>query len=1080
MTRRSSPAQAPLPARHRHLAVVVVYGWFIAMQAGACASSAPGSSGSVPPASLASAAPPASEAPSSSSQSSFLLAPYAVATDAGMFTQISPSVWHVPAGTAVSSFMGRNGPPAITAYNWNKVKVSVDEVLATLVPVVPAGKKQARHDAADRVQLTACGLARAAIPAQASKVVYQLEYACTGRAHGVGVANDATNCARACGGVGACRAGCVLGSRSHHSCTVRLRIEATVALAAARTMRVSLRSAHVGADGEVRHTPVGVEAVTPPPFGLRADPAIKRELVHRAQGKDTATDVVSSLGTELRVQDELQPGAQLNSRYFPKTDVISGVLERAARAARGDGTSGDWDRLNDLAARVLIPRGVVIYFEPFVVMPDGSVHGIIVIATEWSLRLGTNAKLAATDAKHDTSAGRAYYSSIRVPTPFRHQPVSGWLSPQENVVTLTTAMQSTADCVPCSNKACPHTWHVVWKRGNYRRYRACEERAFFGDMACDKHMPTLRAILLAGFLRALLDRFHGFKCHNERLKTLSILEGPAAELGWAFRLYTRSCDDAQADKMRALVVQHVLQRVLDDSAPWSFEQARDYIGYFDSCWHQPALIRDAWIEGGRLHLAEGVVPATGGMERHHRAIDETQFKCQLNRDVTSVAVNMAGYDCSGNVVNGIFATAEQEYEREASTQKPRAPPMDISIRISRAKACYQLLRHGRSGFEACPNDSAYVCAFAEDVVRRHAEPSARDATPFPKQLQHMREALSYGGAGSFEKPGWLASNHRYACECLRSTYHGAHSAFGFCKHAEYRKLCERVLAAPDAAAAERVYAEAEATLRALVWGREKSKPESVRCWALYEAADPKGDGTRAELLDALAAEPSVPPTGKGTGLTAADEAALLWRAADDAADQCRVCQFADPANLGLVFDQSAEGDVVMLGCKALKDGRPGPAEHSGARIAPGAHIWSAETSLGVEELEVTPSGELLLRGNGPLLLRFSPQSLALVADAAAAADVTEVSSGRSAKRRAKFPSDPSKAQRGPQAGGAPARRGRKPQTTRAEDRRASVEVLPATSETTERVADLQRKLLDAEAMRATYCEIGEQFASYIP
>ena len=486
-----------------------------------------------------------------------MLAPYAVATDAGMVTQISPSVWHVTAGTAVSSFMGRNGPPAITAYNWNKVKVSVDVVLATLVPVVSAGKKQARHDAADRVQLTACGQARATIPAQAGKVVYQLEYACTGRAHGVDTA-DTTNCSRACGGVGMCQMGCLLGTRSHHRCTVRLRIEATVELAAAQTMRITIRSTHVGANGEVRHTPVGIEAVPPPPFGLRADPTIKRELVHRAQGKDTATDVVSNLGTELRAQDELQPGAQLNSRYYPKTNVIYGVLERAARMARGDGALGDWDRLNDLVARVLIPRGLVIYFEPFVIMPDASVYGIVVIATEWSLRIGTNAKLAATDAKHDTSSGRAFYSSIRVPTQYGHQPVSGWISPQENVLTLTTAMQTTADGVPCSSKTCLHTWHVVWNRGNYRRYRACEERTFFGDMACDKHMPTLQAISLAGFLRPLLDRFHGFKCHNEQMKKLLILEGPAAELGWAFRLYTRSQDNAQADEMRALVVQHVL------------------------------------------------------------------------------------------------------------------------------------------------------------------------------------------------------------------------------------------------------------------------------------------------------------------------------------------------------------------------------------------------------------------------------------------------------------------------------------------------------------------------------------------
>ena len=50
---------------------------------------------------------------------------------------------------------------------------------------------------------------------------------------------------------------------------------------------------------------------------------------------------------------------------------------------------------------------------------------------------------------------------------------------------------------------------------------------------------------MTDFPRLLLDRYHGFKCHNEQLKKLLILEDGACEISWAFRLYTRSSNDAQ-------------------------------------------------------------------------------------------------------------------------------------------------------------------------------------------------------------------------------------------------------------------------------------------------------------------------------------------------------------------------------------------------------------------------------------------------------------------------------------------------------------------------------------------------------
>ena len=118
---------------------------------------------------------------------------------------------------------------------------------------------------------------------------------------------DLTNCAHACGGLGVCIAGCTRAGQAHHGCTVRLHIEVTVSLAKSHEVEVSLRSAHMTPDGVMRHTPVGVDAVPPPPFALRVDPSIKRQLLHAACGKDTASDVVGEMGNELRKQAVREP-----------------------------------------------------------------------------------------------------------------------------------------------------------------------------------------------------------------------------------------------------------------------------------------------------------------------------------------------------------------------------------------------------------------------------------------------------------------------------------------------------------------------------------------------------------------------------------------------------------------------------------------------------------------------------------------------------------------------------------------------------------------------------------------------------
>ena len=356
--------------------------------------------------------------------------------------------------------------------------------------------------------------------------------------------------------------------------------------------------------------------------------------------------------------------------------------------------------------------------------------------------------------------------------------------------------------------------------------------------------------------------------------------------------------------MQMLLTKHVLDRVLVPNPPWSFEQAEQYCQYFLRCWHMNETFRSAWIDGGRLHLGDDVIPSTGGQERHHRDIDEHAFKCQLNRDVTSVAMAVSGMDCNGSLTKGILSTAEQEYEREKSMGQQRPPSMDISRRVTEAKACLELLLNGDSSYERRPGFCEFVRSFDKDMIRRRAEPGAMSQSPFPAVLQHLRESLAYGGRDSFQRVGWNALNAQDACECLSATYHGARSAWGKCKHARYRSWCLRVHAAPDAAAVEVVYQEAEASLRQLIWGREKSRPQAVRCWELYDAANPKGGASRADLLAAMAVHPSLPPTGKGTGLTEVDEAELLWREVDEEEEEERTCEFGSVHDLGVVFSHS--------------------------------------------------------------------------------------------------------------------------------------------------------------------------------
>jgi hypothetical protein len=79
----------------------------------------------------------------------------------------------------------------------------------------------------------------------------------------------------------------------------------------------------------------------------------------------------------------------------------------------------------------------------------------------------------------------------------------------------------------------------------------------------DKHMPTLRAVLQAGYRGVVLDSWHGFKAISEFLVRLQVLGPAAAAIDWAFRLYRRSSSDAKAIEMRDAFVNFILDHCAD-------------------------------------------------------------------------------------------------------------------------------------------------------------------------------------------------------------------------------------------------------------------------------------------------------------------------------------------------------------------------------------------------------------------------------------------------------------------------------------------------------------------------------------
>ena len=560
---------------------------------------------------------------------------------------------------------------------------------------------------------------------------------------------------------------------------------------------------------------------------------------------------------------------------------------------------------------------------PFTVSADGSMDGIVVLASGWSLGMAReHSRLLGTDCKHDTSAGRSMWSSARVATPTGWVPTIAWIAPTENNALIAAALLVLAENVACHDATCQHSVQEEWGKqghGSYRRRLECV-RWYQPRVCCDKHVPTLKAVESTDYGDPIFDGYHSYHCVGDKLNKIGIHDKAAIEVMWLFRLWTRSANDGQAVAMRDSLVRHTLDRAEADLPPWTLEQALLFIDYFDKCWHLPVTIRRAQIDQCRLSLDADLVPSTGANEGDHRWFDEHFFNCQINRDVTTVAMNTAGYAADGRPIRGYFDSAEQRYAH-------KQPAISVDVRLCEARVALEFLKawdhltapelgdiqtrlpHFASEAVHNPDEGeCYVHHFADGCLKRHQDSKLYGFNPMPACLKTVHCELKHGGLHSFCKEGYYAIEPETGrCECMASTYHGVRSAFGDCKHVRFRRLVCRMRKAQSVVEAEAIVQEEYEKLRHLVYHREKSKPELIRCAALYEAASEKRLQHQHHyewLLAKLAEEDSVPPTGKSTGLPEDDEHEQLLQAnvAQPAGEICKtcICTFVTE-DLGLAF-----------------------------------------------------------------------------------------------------------------------------------------------------------------------------------
>ena len=621
-------------------------------------------------------------------QSSAVLAPHSVTRNAAMVTKLSDHSWSIAMGAAVADFLGANGPAEIVRYNWNKLEGAWhDPVLVSVVPVVPQDKTRqyGRRDHADLLELTMLGARRSG-----SKQVYRLRLGCTG---------TESNCRRACGGLGVCIPGCADARKTGHFCSARVLVTATIDDVKARRLLVTLSGSH---------TPAGTEATPPPLLSLRPDPALKRALLADCEGRETPATALQKLTPQLKsAQERAGSGSPslFNGRYNPLKKTIKRAVKSEAKESRGGDVAaplGDWARTNLLIREHLIPRGLVLEYEEL--SDEG---GIVVIATPSSLQMAaTHGKeLGATDCKHDTTLDcRSMWSTYRVPV--RWNTFGGvtwygtvaWVAPNESQLTIGCALTAQRANLPCDDPTCSHPFEVSWEGGRFRRHCPCSP-AFSPLVTIDKHMPSFLAVIEAGYRGGLLDGWHGYHAFNQFLSSTVLIRDAAATAAmWAFRLWTRSQSDQQAEEMRNDLVAFVINQASAPAPLWTLEQAADLGHYFLKCWHQPAAIRQGWIDGGlkRLVDRETGVASTGSNEGSHKHLDDHMFKLQRNRDVCTVVTKTGGIDASGAFTASFFDGEEKRYAEDEYIDSRGGLPkgLSVDIRVCEAKAAHVLLSRG--------------------------------------------------------------------------------------------------------------------------------------------------------------------------------------------------------------------------------------------------------------------------------------------------------------------------------------------------------------------------------------------------
>lgn len=773
----------------------------------------------------------------------------------------------MPQGACVAAWMGRNGNPEVSLYNWNKCTTPKENIHTEVRHQVQAhdGRESKCHSLDDYVVLTEHG--KEELKRNPNKIVYKMTLACTG---------EGGNCERECGRLGPGLCGCPSESRKHHSCCGRVDILRTLRDVDQGQVRVSLTADHV----------LGQEAIPPSKSALRADPATAREMARDVAHGGTTSQKARGKGRALLVSSkDVNPcdASSTNTRYDPTNSTIENRAKHARRKESGStglsSLSGmnDWQKSNQFIRQKLIQAGIVLHFSDF----PGK-KGMLVIAPEWSLRMlrDHGGDLVATDCKHDTTKGKTMFSSLRCPSD-KHGGMwfasSVWISEVDNGQTQRVALNAISTNVPCNDPACQHRSLDKWDRDEdgvwfYRRTRSCAPRmpyepnpAWCPWVCHDKFRPSFSAVEAGAFRGSLLDDYHSYKAFSDAvLNSVGVSKEMASLLDWALRLYKRSSTDEIAGKMRTCFIEFILELCGDDQElALSARQAQDLIEYFDKYWAIPSSIRDAFIDKNflKLRFETGCKhPAsTGSVEGSHKHWDAIVMSSYINKNVLNVLMKLAGISMNGQPIPGFFRDEHNRYLHE----QERRDGVDRHLRVMKAHLMF--LKHADESALRCAavflqdDTQAWVMPFSDDCLKRHAEgvatkPKSRN---FPESLTTMRERLGHGIVDDgvvrerFVDNGvpWYAVDRKTGqCWCVSSIKHGVCSARGGCKHDELTRLATRASASPQAF--WEVLEECEGSLVRFVNSRERSKPAPMRCEPLFRASN------RSELLAALAQHPS--------------------------------------------------------------------------------------------------------------------------------------------------------------------------------------------------------------------------------